>query len=222
MNFSLRRILVPLCLALLFIVTSCGKSEDSSRWEKAQRESTQPKKETAPAETKPAETKPAEPAETRSTTTQSPEVIQPAEQKPTTTQPSVAVQPAEQKSAIANKPVAGGSFNKLFPSASGEYEVVPSQEKSGFAEYKLKKGGKDVAMLAISDTADNPDAAGKFQQSTQKIAGFPAMEVGTTSTAILVRDRFQVKVLSRDPSFTKSDREAWLQKFDLVGLSELK
>jgi hypothetical protein len=36
-----------------------------------------------------------------------------------------------------------------------------------------------------------------------------------------VGDRYQVKVLSRDQAFTASDREAWLQKFDLNGLNNL-
>ena len=34
--------------------------------------------------------------------------------------------------------------------------------------------------------------------------------------------RYQVKVLSRDASFTQSDRVDWLQKFDLQGLAQLK
>ena len=42
------------------------------------------------------------------------------------------------------------------------------------------------------------------------------------ATAVLVGDRFQVKVLSRSPEFTVSDRETWLAKFDLKGLSKLK
>ncbi|HEY9806699.1 MAG TPA: hypothetical protein V6D04_09025, partial [Candidatus Obscuribacterales bacterium] len=74
---------------------------------------------------------------------------------------------------------------------------------------------------AISDTASNPSAAAKYQQSTRTIAGYPAVETGTTATSVLVGDRYQVKVLSRDPGFTKSDREAWLQKFDLDGLKDL-
>ena len=37
-----------------------------------------------------------------------------------------------------------------------------------------------------------------------------------------MNDRYQVKVLSRDPAFTKEDRVAWLQKFDLKGLAQLK
>jgi hypothetical protein len=119
------------------------------------------------------------------------------------------------------KPLPGGAFNKFFPAASDGYTTQASQEKEGFAEYKLKKDGKDVAMLAVTDTATNPEAAQKFQNSTRQIAGFPAIEQGATATAVLVDNRFQVKVLSRNPSFTKADREAWLQKFNLNGIAGL-
>jgi len=121
----------------------------------------------------------------------------------------------------ASKPVSGSQFNKFFPRPGSGYERVYTQEKAGFAEAKLKQGGKDVAMLAISDTASNPSAAAKYQQSSRTVAGYPAVETGTTATSVLVGDRYQVKVISRDPAFTKSDREAWLQKFDLNGLENL-
>lgn len=138
----------------------------------------------------------------------------------------VATPPAQQTSAPSNparssKPLPGGSFNKFFPAASSGYTTVASQEKEGFAEYKLKKDGKDVAMLAVSDTVANPEAAQKFAQSTRQIGGYPAVEQGTTATAVLVDNRFQVKVLSRNPAFTKNDREAWLQKFNLAGIAGL-
>lgn len=124
--------------------------------------------------------------------------------------------------APTGEPLAGGKFNQFFPADSGEYKRVFAQEKTGFAEAKLKQNGQDVAMLSINDLANNPSAAKKFQNTTKTIAGYPAVEVGKTQTAILVSDRFQVKVQSRDDSFTPSDREAWLQKFNLRGLSQLK
>lgn len=124
--------------------------------------------------------------------------------------------------AVSKKAESGGSFNKFFPKPTEGYERVFTQEKKGFAEAKLKKDGKDVAMLAISDTISLPMAAEKYKQSTKKISGYPSMEQGTTGTGILVANRYQVKVLSRNPAFTKADREAWIQKFDLRGLSRLK
>lgn len=129
----------------------------------------------------------------------------------------------QQKSgqAVAKNATQGGEFNKFFPSADGGFERVYTQEKKGFAEAKLKKDGKDVALLSISDTTSTPTAAAKFSNSTKKIDGYPAVEVGNTQTAILV-GKYQVKALSRDPSFTASDRAAWIEKFNLAGLAKLQ
>ncbi|NJL85189.1 MAG: hypothetical protein HC886_03170 [Leptolyngbyaceae cyanobacterium SM1_1_3] len=115
----------------------------------------------------------------------------------------------------------GSQFNQFFPPDGNGYERVYSQEKSGFAEAKLKQNGTDLAMLAVSDTAANPPAVTKYESSNRTIAGYPAVVLGDTASSILVGDRIQVKVLSRDSSFTATDREAWIQKFDLAGLERL-
>lgn len=124
-------------------------------------------------------------------------------------------------SAVVRESVGGDNFNQFFPAAGNGYDRVYTQEKKGFAEAKLKKDGQEMAMMAISDTLNNPSATAKFKESSQKIGGYPAVNQGSTATAVLVADRFQVKVLSRDPSFTESDRQAWLEKFDLNGLAKL-
>lgn len=125
-------------------------------------------------------------------------------------------------SAVVKTAEKGGTFNQFFPDPTRAYEVVPTQEKKGFAEYKLIKDGKTVAMLSISDTSSLPTAAAKYKNSSEAVAGYPAVDQGTTATGLLVNDRYQVKVLSRDPAFTKEDRVAWLQKFDLRGLAKLE
>lgn len=125
-------------------------------------------------------------------------------------------------SAVVKESTSGGSFNKFFPQAGNGYERVYTQEKKGFAEAKLKKDGQELAVMAISDTLNNPTAIQKFDQSTENIAGYPAVQQGSQGTAILVNNRYQVKVLSRDLSFTKSDRQVWLEKFDLNGLAQLQ
>lgn len=127
-----------------------------------------------------------------------------------------------QDRAPAGQPLPGSTFNKFFPSGGGGYERVYTQEKQGFAQAKLKKGGQDVALLSISDTAANPSAGNKFQQSNLKIGGYPSVQEGSKGTAVLVGGRFQVKVQSIDSSFTQSDREAWLQRFNLNGLSRVR
>ncbi|NJK66115.1 MAG: hypothetical protein HC789_04770 [Microcoleus sp. CSU_2_2] len=142
-------------------------------------------------------------------------------------QPAKARQTKADKSTAQNqnlpkKPVAGSKLNKYFPSGGGGFNRVFAQEKSGFAEAKLNKDGKNVAMLSINDIAGNPSAGSKFQNSTKKIGGYPAITQGANITAVLVANRYQVKVQSRDPSFTASDREAWLSKFNLGGLASVK
>jgi hypothetical protein len=124
--------------------------------------------------------------------------------------------------AVNKKAEKGGTFNEFFPGDQGGYDVIPYQEKKGFAEYKLQQGDKTLAMLTINDTSSLPSAAEKFNTATEAVSGFPTVEQGTTATALLVNGRYQVKVLSRDPAFTKADRVAWLQKFDLKGLAQLK
>lgn len=164
----LRKILAPLLLSLLLLVTSCA-SKPPSRFDQAQQQSSQQKS----------------------------------------------------GQAVVKESTQGAEFNKFFPKGDDGYERVYTQEKKGFSEAKLKKDGKDVAMLSISDIKNNPSAAAKYQQSTKTIAGYPAATLGTTQTSVLVNNRYQVKVSTRDASFTESDREAWLQKFDLNGLARL-
>ena len=118
------------------------------------------------------------------------------------------------------KQTKGGEFNKFFPNVSGEYSLVYSQEKKGFAQAKLKKGGQDVATLSISDTLDTPNTAKSFEGSTKQISGYPAKEQGKSMTSVLVGGRYQVKV--RSTSLSPSDREQWISQFNLSGLSRVQ
>lgn len=166
-NFSWRRLVIPICLSLLLFVSACAP--ETSPYDQVQKETTgrgAPK-------------------------------------------------------SVAREATQGSNFNKFFPKSTQGYKVVPAQEKKGFAEYKLNKDGKTVAMLSINDTISNPAAANKYEQSNTKVAGFPSVEQGNTGTGILVNGRYQVKVFSRDPSFTQEDRVDWLEKFDLRGLAQL-
>lgn len=135
-----------------------------------------------------------------------------------------AQQESTQKSATAvvDRSQTGGSFNRYFPDAGEGYERIYSQEKQGFAQAKLKKDGQEIAILSISDTLNDPSTVDKYKSSGTEVKGYPAVSQGSTGTAVLVSDRYQVKIRSKDSSFTKSDREKWLSKFDLRGLSNLK
>ncbi len=129
---------------------------------------------------------------------------------------------ANNQPATSDESVAGGSFNKFFPQAEDGFDVVFTQEKTGFAQAKLKRDGTDVAQLSITDTTNNPEAAEKYADSSDTLAGFPLAAIGSKGTGILVADRYQVQVRSLDDSFTEFDRDDWLQKFDLDGLSQLQ
>lgn len=124
--------------------------------------------------------------------------------------------------AVSKEAQKGGTFNQFFPKGEDGLNVIPYQEKKGFAAYKLNQNGTTLATLSINDTASLPAAAAKYNQATENIAGYPSVNQGTTTTGLLVNGRYQVKVLSRDPSFSQEKRETWLQKFDLQGLAELE
>jgi hypothetical protein len=128
-----------------------------------------------------------------------------------------------QEQAPADDALPGSTFNQLFPREAAQTEgfnFTYTQEKAGFAEAALSREGTQVALLSISDTVTNPDAVEKYQDRSNTIAGYPAYE-DEQVTAILVADRFQVQVFSETDSFTASDRETWLQHFDLDGLAAL-
>ncbi|MDT9240980.1 MAG: hypothetical protein P5685_18960 [Limnospira sp. PMC 1261.20] len=139
----------------------------------------------------------------------------------TTSTPDTGTTGAVQQVADA-QPLPGGQFNRYFPRGADGYSVTFRQEKEGFAQAQLSRGGDALALLSINDLANNPSAARKFQESTQRIGGYPAVTQGRNTTALLVGDRFQVKVQSSSESFTPSDREVWLQNFNLSGLAQLR
>jgi hypothetical protein len=112
---------------------------------------------------------------------------------------------------------AGAAFNKVFPADGVEgYRRVFTQEKEGFAEARLQKDGKDVAVLAISDITSDPTAKGKFSQATDRVDSYPLVTVGKNQSALLVKDRFQVKVSSQ--TLGPDQRKSLLSKFDLAAL----
>ena len=127
--------------------------------------------------------------------------------------------PAEVKTGPVVK---GSSLNDAFPDSSEGYKRTFTQEKAGFVLAELSKDGKKVATLAVNDVHNNPDTTDKFQSSTQKLGGYPMMPDGSQGTAILVGNRFQVKVRSALPSFTAEERASWIQKFKLSQLEGMK
>jgi hypothetical protein len=118
------------------------------------------------------------------------------------------------------KQTSGSSFNKLFPADGTEgYSRVFTQEKEGFAEAKLQKDGKDMAVLALADVVNDDVAKKKFANAADKIESYPLVTVGKNQSALLVKDRYQLKVSSQ--TLDAAARKALLQKFDLAGIARL-
>lgn len=132
-------------------------------------------------------------------------------------QQSTANQPA-----VAEQSVEGSSFNRFFPQAERPWDIVFKQEKTGFAQASLQKDGREMAVLSVSDTVNNPDALQKYQSSGVSLDAYPRAEIGADATAVLVGDRYQVQIRSQDPEFGPAEREAWLRKFHLEAIGRIR
>ncbi|QNI69666.1 hypothetical protein [Cyanobium sp. NS01] len=120
-------------------------------------------------------------------------------------------------SAVVN----GSAFNRLFPTPGPGEELVFTQEKRGFSQARLKQGGEALALLAISDTTTAPEAREKFRSSADSLKGWPLVEQGQQASALLVAERFQVKVIGQEKGLDLTQRHELLEAFDLPGLAAL-
>ena len=124
-------------------------------------------------------------------------------------------------SLVAGDPLPGSEFNKFFPPQSPTYDTVAKQEKSGFAQYSLRRNGEEIGQLSITDLRSNPEAAKKYETPDMRVSNYPAKKDGSKGTTALVAGRFQIKVRSPEGQLNEQDRIAWLQKFDLPGIASL-
>ncbi len=133
---------------------------------------------------------------------------------------SAAKAPTPPPDAPAVPKTEGGALNKFFPADGTDgTKRVFTQEKTGFAEARLSREGKDVATLSISDAVNDDAVKAKFTGVADSFKGNPIVTVGKNQTAVLVKNKYQVKVSSQ--SLDADARKAWLDKFDLSGLSAL-
>jgi hypothetical protein len=103
------------------------------------------------------------------------------------------------------------AFNAAFPpDGSLGYKRVFSADKEDYAEAKLQKEGADIATLTI--TRADEAAKAKFKTSTVQLKGQPLVTVGKNQSAVLVGDRFQLKVSST--TLDEPARRAILETFD--------
>jgi hypothetical protein len=123
---------------------------------------------------------------------------------------------------LPDKPVPGSALNKFFPDDAEGLNRVFTQEKNGFAMANLNKGKATVAQLSINDTAANPSARNKFKTAGRMIHGLPATNEGMSTLAVLVGDRYQVKIRATGSALSEAEMQTWLEKFDLTGLATLK
>ena len=118
--------------------------------------------------------------------------------------------------------VNGSAFNRLFPAPEPGEQLVFTQEKRGFSEARLKQGDAIKALLAISDTTTAPAARSKFEGSAQQLKGWPLVEQGEQASALLVAQRFQVKVIGQGDGLDPTQRQELIAAFDLDGLAALR
>ncbi len=118
--------------------------------------------------------------------------------------------------------VNGSAFNRLFPRPEPGEQLIFTQEKRGFSQARLKQGDAIKALLAISDTTTAPEARSKFETSSQQLQGWPLVEQGTQASALLVAERFQVKVIGQGAGLDTEQRHELIGAFDLEGLAALK
>ena len=117
--------------------------------------------------------------------------------------------------------VNGPAFNPLFPKLHTSEQLVFTQEKRGFSQARLKEGETTKALLSISDVLTSPSSRAKFSDAKLELQSWPLVDQGTEASALLVADRFQVKVIGQGAGLTPDDRHDLLNAFDLKALAAL-
>jgi hypothetical protein len=117
--------------------------------------------------------------------------------------------------------VNGTALNRLFPAPEAGEKLVFTQEKRGFSQARLKQGNEVRALLSISDVTTSPASRAKFSSSGSALAGWPLVEQGDQSSALLVADRFQVKVIGQGAGLSLDERHELLGAFNLQALAAL-
>lgn len=117
--------------------------------------------------------------------------------------------------------VNGPAFNPLFPKLHPGEQLIFTQEKRGFSQARLKEGDTTKALLSISDVLTSPTTRAKFSGAKLELQSWPLVDQGTQASALLVADRFQVKVIGQGAGLTADDRHDLLNAFDLKALAAL-
>ncbi len=119
----------------------------------------------------------------------------------------------------APKQIEGKKLNAFFPETLEGGKRLFTTEKEGYVEAKYQKDGADLFTLTIADVIDNADSKDKFAKSTEKLSDFPVATFGKKQTMVLVKDRYQVKVIS--DSLSHDQRKSLIEKLDLKKIATL-
>jgi hypothetical protein len=123
---------------------------------------------------------------------------------------------------IAKQQVVNGTlFNRLFPEPQAGEQLVFTQEKRGFSQARLKQGAEVRALLSISDVTSSPASRNKFMHSDEQLKSWPLVDQGSQASALLVADRFQVKVIGQGSGLDVQQRHELLGAFNLQALAAL-
>lgn len=144
------------------------------------------------------------------------------QQRPPDRWESAQAESSRSPEAVSSEAVEGSQFNRFFPQVEAPWDIVFKQEKTGFAQASLHFEGREVAVLSVSDTRNNPEAADKFKNSQRNLEGMPVATIGEQATAILVNDRFQIQVRSMDPVIGPQERDEWLTRFDWQAIGRIQ
>lgn len=129
---------------------------------------------------------------------------------------TVAINTPDAGAGLATGPTS--TLKNYFPQdGAGGYTRVIRAGKDGYAEATLEKDGKEVAVLSISDAERMAYVKAKFESATDKVDGAPLLTVGKDLSMVLVKERFQIKVLSK--TLDAEGRKAIIATFDLKGLA---
>ncbi len=130
---------------------------------------------------------------------------------------------------VVKEAIPGKKLNKYFPKVEKPYDLIADEDKGSTAIYKLDKNEKQIATLSIHDTfGEEKETLKDFDTATDKLDGkYPLVAEGNNTHKLLVAGRFLVKISNKPgvagaDHLSPEDHKAWLNKFDLKGLSDLR
>jgi hypothetical protein len=114
---------------------------------------------------------------------------------------------------------AAAMLRRFFPADGVGGTRAFTVERDGLVEASLRNDGAETAVLAIVDAQRQFFLLTKFDDAKDKLEGFPLLKLTETSSGLLVKERYVVKVTSK--TLDHEARQGLLKVFDLKGLDAL-